>query len=120
MKEDHNYLKLPEKTKKLWVDALRDPNTKQGYGQLENCLGERCCLGVLAKAMGVEISPEDESCFQKTFLFSNGNSPHQTSIPNLTRIEWGFDKEAMSKLMEFNDSFRVNFFYIAKWIEENL
>ena len=36
-----------------WIEALRDPSTKQTQGRLGKPDGSRCCLGVLCDVMGV-------------------------------------------------------------------
>jgi hypothetical protein len=35
--------------RKLWVEKLRDPETKQGRGHLKDEVGGLCCLGVLTE-----------------------------------------------------------------------
>ncbi len=77
-------MKMNKKVKKLWVAALNSGNYKQCRGQLNDCIGGYCCLGVLCDLHAEETGQEWTAGGH--YLTAVGHLPNSV-------IEWaGLDK----------------------------
>ena len=114
---------MKKSVKKLWTDALRSGQYKQGIGQLRNEQNEFCCLGVLCN-LHAQAHPK----IAKTQL----DAEHylgDDSFPPDEVIEWAGlhnnNPELLYKQEEFtlaslNDASGLSFKKIAKLIEAQL
>lgn len=90
--------------KKLWVEALRSGNFKQGRGFLQPTEDKYCCLGVLCRLPG---SPrENEKRLSGSF-------------PGKDVYDWS-SLIFINALVEMNDVEEKSFDKIADYIEANL
>ena len=123
---------MNEEVKKLWLDALRSGELKQGRGQLKMIVGgeaEYCCLGVLCEVyVRTNKVNWEQSGYCCSLYGATGLLPYEV-------CEWsGLDesnpiidnpiKDRPSILTEnltgLNDEFKLSFKEIANLIEENL
>lgn len=100
---------MDAKLKEDWIAALRSGRYRQGQGWLEHS-GKNCCLGVLLKIKGVDMSAW---------------SPSQRMVSVLPKAHRsGLDKGAMLALAKRNDGVcgerKHTFPEIADYIEANL
>ena len=106
---------MDQRVKKLWIDALRSGDYKQGRECLRTNDNEFCCLGVLCDLYGkenkVDWDPEDGG--SRTFYKQISFLPNKVkdwadfeTIENLTGI-----------LVEMNDQKMNSFWKIADYIE---
>jgi hypothetical protein len=111
---------------KLWVEALRSGEYKQGFGQLQ--IQDRyCCLGVLCRVYEKVVGKP---------VNKNGNLPHSCLSPpyeavrNWAGLDNSYGKFAVtnfgeihgdifpiSSLTELNDNLKFSFSQIADFIE---
>lgn len=95
--------------KKVWVEALRSGEYKQGTGQLYNYdHNQYCCLGVLASVAGWNISADG------TNVYGQGDRPGYATIFRV------LGKDMPTKLWMMNDREKKSFNEIADYIEENI
>lgn len=116
--------------KKLWIDALRSGEYKQGTGRLstvdEAGITRMCCLGVLCdlyiKRTGKGVWRKDDDSELRCFIYSYGTS---SSLPPREVVKWaGLDTDRGMKginLDSMNDGIgqpRHSYAEIANVIEE--
>lgn len=114
------YDKLPPKFKAKWLDALRSGEYKQGRGALKverfhKTTGkalkpEYCCLGVACKIVGMSDEKINDATEPSDI---NGDT---SKIPYLLKE----NNNIITKLIDFNDTEKLSFKQIAKYIEKNL
>lgn len=122
--------KMNPEYKKLWVEALRSRDYKQGEGNLCT-LGSPdvfCCLGVLCEigvAKGVVLRL---NVHQGSVLYAHKDAPYATHggiLPERFSSEVGIPEEdsvqsIQDELVVMNDDKQFDFIAIAQWIEDNL
>lgn len=102
----------PEK-KRLWLEALRSGEYKQGRKVLKTNSELFCCLGVYADAVE-QVSWEPTRSYHYQFV-SNDGVPQNTGLP-ASMVE----REHQAHLIYLNDTEVQTFDQIANWIEENI
>lgn len=114
---------MDERIKKLWVDALRSGEYKQGTGALCTTsfgIVEHCCLGVLC-----ELAIEDGVSLPKFernnhVLFDGMDATLPESVVDWADLDCeNPEVDGALSLAEYNDD-GSSFFRIADLIEENL
>lgn len=105
--------------KKLWVDALRSGEYKQGFGSLKSAEDKNtfCCLGVLCEiAVQQGVIPAPEGVFYCGI--------YDEILPDEVCEFAGLDTDCPSigghTLTHLNDDEGFNFESIAQLIEDNL
>ena len=76
--------------KKLWTDALRSGEYKQGYGMLRSKEDEFCCLGVLcelAVKAGV-IPPAEQSPYHDRYQYQDASTGLEDMVLTWPVCEW--------------------------------
>lgn len=117
-----------KKRVKLWLDALRSGEYKQGQQYLAQFLKKRadwhyCCLGVACEIASKYIHLD-------TSIYDNGSCAIPGDVKkyndNCSFLDqdiknwYGLSDWAENELLRMNDSFGWNFERIANWIEENI
>jgi hypothetical protein len=105
--------------KKVWVDALRGGQYKQGRKHLRHD-DEYCCLGVLCDLVhdfGKWGKPDRLGIYcYETKDFGRASM----TLPTPLRVSCGISVEDMNHLIDMNDDGRKSFDEIANYIEEHL
>ena len=77
---------MNERVKKLWVEALRSGEYRQGVGMLRDKHGRYCCLGVLCDLHAKDTGggwgkKSDVFCVppQDSYLWCTGKLPHEVA-----------------------------------------
>ena len=113
--------KMNEKTKGVWLEALRSGEYKQGKGALcKN--GKFCCLGVLYDVAGKRWEQELGSI---SWSVAESESYETAYLPDSVAHKFGITYDTQRALAKMNDGIGYigptkNFRDIASWIEENL
>lgn len=102
--------------KTKWVEALRSGDYTQGKSVLQNCNGDNCCLGVLARVNGAPMETINN--------YNEFSIPVGSEIMGFTSMVpagyCGLSDDDITELIMQNDVQRKSFEEIAKYIEENL
>lgn len=112
----------PTEARKVWVDALRSGEYKQGYNRLETAQGTYCCLGVACdlyiKHEGDLTRTVDE---YNVVIFGDQTAILPDRVCEWLDLKpWGDLKtpiEYMTTLTRLNDSLSCDFRQIADVIE---
>ena len=118
------------RVKKMWVEALRSGEYKQGEHTLKNDKGEFCCLGVLCDLYAKEKklkNPWREVPYRSSHSFSTSIN---RGVPPIYVASWAGLYEENPSIQEtdghihalstYNDLRNKNFEEIALLIEKNL
>ena len=110
---------MNKEIKKLWLEALRSGEYKQGQGQLHNIKeGTFCCLGVLCDIIDKNNIYKPKRMILYTdfesfdFLLGYLSNPMQKIT--------GLDAQTAGNLLEMNDDQNKSFTEIADYIERAL
>ena len=85
--------------KKLWVDALRSGEYRQGEGRLRSGADRYCCLGVLTD-LGVKAGLGSWATFDGGFVFAPAEGPGDVETAGVHRAiaAWAGTVGALGKL----------------------
>ena len=110
---------MNKEVKKLWLEALRSGEYKQGQGQLHNpSENVFCCLGVLCDIVDKNniYKPERTIRSYDIELFDSSFGNLNIPMQNIT----GVDAQTAGKLINMNDLQDKSFTEIADYIEKAL
>lgn len=102
-----------------WIEALRDPATKQARSCLKQADGAMCCLGVGLVVAGVENKQEDNGGdYRFTYTDLDGRLNTSTGMPEGSHYNLlGISPELACALAKANDS-GASFAMIADFLEK--
>ena len=110
---------MNKEIKKLWLEALRSGEYKQGQWRLHNPKkGTFCCLGVLCDVVDKNDIYKPERTLRKDDIECFDYLSETLSIP-IQKIA-GLDKQIEKDLYKMNDRQRKSFTEIADYIERAL
>lgn len=115
------YQKMNPEAKKLWLEALRSGEYKQGRDGL--CYNDKFCPLGVAYDVCVDGYWEMVPGYPGYWAIVPAGKPGlgtTTTLPGAVRDELGLSWDDACRVMKLNDIDHLTFPEIADWIEENL
>lgn len=109
---------MNQRVKKLWVDALRSGEYKQGFEALRSPDDEFCCLGVLCDLYSKEKTIPWDDTNGGSYTHEGGISFPSQNVKDWADI-WFVYSNILSVLVDMNDHARNSFKTIADYIEQH-